>query len=134
MTESQRLQVRVFQDLEELSRAAAELFTALSKKSIASRGRFVVALSGGSTPHLLYSLLGLPWYRDVIDWSRMNIFWTDERSVPNCRSNQLLKQLKIFSITSFSKYREIISEALFSKSVVKVKRCDGTPRSKAAGA
>ena len=81
MTEIQRLQVRVFQDLEELSRVAAELITVLSKKSIVSRGRFVVALSGGSTPHRLYSLLGSPLYRDVIDWSRVYIFWTDERCV-----------------------------------------------------
>ena len=83
MTERQRLQVRVFQDLEELSRVAAELFFALSKKSIATRGRFVVALSGGSTPHRLYSLLGSPWYRNNIDWSRVYLFWTDERCVPN---------------------------------------------------
>ncbi|HUI68111.1 MAG TPA: 6-phosphogluconolactonase [Nitrospirota bacterium] len=82
MTEKQRLQVRVFKDLEELSRVAAELFTAISKKSIASHGGVVVALSGGSTPHQLYSLLGSPRYRDVIDWSRMHIFWADERCVP----------------------------------------------------
>jgi 6-phosphogluconolactonase len=82
VTKIQRLQVRVFQDLEELSRVAAELITELSKKSIASRGRFVIALSGGSTPQRLYSLLGSPLYRDVIDWSRMYIFWTDERCVP----------------------------------------------------
>jgi 6-phosphogluconolactonase len=82
VTGNQGLQVLVFQDLEELSRAAAELFTALSKKSIASRGRFVVALSGGSTPHRFYSLLGSPSYRNVIDWSRVYIFWTDERCVP----------------------------------------------------
>ena len=65
-----------------MSRVAAELFAMLSKKSIASRGRFVVALSGGSTPHRLYSLLGSPWYRNNIDWSRVYIFWTDERCVP----------------------------------------------------
>jgi 6-phosphogluconolactonase len=82
VTERQRLQVRVFQDLEELSRGAAESFAALSKKSLASRNRFVVALSGGLTPHRLYSLLGSPQYRDVIDWSRIYIFWTDERCVP----------------------------------------------------
>ncbi len=82
MTGSQRLQVRMFQDLEEMSRVAAELFAMLSKKSIASRGRFVVALSGGSTPHRLYSLLGSPWYRNNIDWPRVYIFWTDERCVP----------------------------------------------------
>lgn len=82
MTGSQRLPVRVFQDLEEMSHAAAELFATFSKKSIASHGRFVVALSGGSTPHRLYSLLGSPWYRNNIDWSRVYIFWTDERCVP----------------------------------------------------
>lgn len=65
-----------------MSRVAAELFATLSKKRIASRGRFVVALSGGSTPHRLYSLLGSPWYRSNIDWSRVYIFWTDERCVP----------------------------------------------------
>ncbi len=85
MTGSQRLQVRVFHDLEEMSRVAAELFATLSKKSIASRRRFVVALSGGSTPHRLYSLLGSPWYRNKIDWSRVYIFWTDERCVPKDR-------------------------------------------------
>jgi 6-phosphogluconolactonase len=82
VTGSPRFQVRVFQDLEEMSRVSAELFATLSKKSIASHGRFVVALSGGSTPHRLYSLLGSPWYRNDIDWSRVYIFWTDERCVP----------------------------------------------------
>jgi 6-phosphogluconolactonase len=79
---SQRLQVRVFHDLIELSHAAAELIASLSYKCIASHGRFVVALSGGSTPHLLYSLLGSPWYQNNIDWSRVYIFWADERCVP----------------------------------------------------
>jgi 6-phosphogluconolactonase len=71
----------VFQDLEEMSRVGAELFATLSKRSIASHGRFVVALSGGSTPHRFYSLLGSPWYRNNIDWSRVYIFWADERCV-----------------------------------------------------
>jgi 6-phosphogluconolactonase len=92
LTGIQGVQARVFQDLEELSRVAAELFTTLSKESIASRGRFVVALSGGSTPDRLYSLLGSPWYRKDIDWSRVYIFWTDERCVPkdNPESNYRL--------------------------------------------
>jgi 6-phosphogluconolactonase len=75
----------VFQDLETLSRAAAEFFKTLAQESIVAHGRFAVALSGGSTPRRLYSLLGSPLYRDAIDWSRMHIFWADERCVPQDR-------------------------------------------------
>jgi len=82
VTAGQRLQVSVFQDMEELSRGAADIFVTLSKTNITSRGRFVVALSGGSTPRRLYSLLGSPWYRNEIDWSRVHVFWADERCVP----------------------------------------------------
>ncbi len=79
------VQVRVFQDQEELSRAAAEFFKTLAKETIAAHGRFTAALSGGSTPQRFYSLLGSPSYRDTIDWSRMHVFWADERCVPQDR-------------------------------------------------
>ncbi len=76
------VQVRVFQDLEDLSLAAAEYFIHLAKRISASRQRFAVALSGGSTPQRLYSLLGEPMYRDAVEWSRVHVFWADERCVP----------------------------------------------------
>jgi 6-phosphogluconolactonase len=75
-------QVRVFPDPEALGRAAAEFFVALSKKTIASQGRCTVALSGGSTPHRLYTLLGSPPHRNDIDWKQVHVFWADERCVP----------------------------------------------------
>ncbi len=82
MTGGTRPQVRVFPDPEALSRAAAEFFVALSKKTIASQGRFIVALSGGSTPRRLYTLLGSLPYRNDIGWKQVHVFWADERCVP----------------------------------------------------
>ena len=54
----------------------------LSADSIAARGRFTVALAGGSTPAALYRLLASPPFADGIDWSRWHVFWGDERCVP----------------------------------------------------
>ena len=81
--------IQVFHDLEILSRAAAELFVALSKNTIAAQGRFTVALSGGATPRYLYTLLGSPPCRESIDWKHVHVFWADERCVPadHCESN-----------------------------------------------
>ena len=70
--------VRIFKDADELSRAAADLFVTLAVQSIRERGRFLVALSGGSTPMALYRLLA----REPIDWTRIHVFWGDERLVP----------------------------------------------------
>jgi 6-phosphogluconolactonase len=52
---------------EELAQKAAEQFVALAGAAIARSGRFTVALSGGSTPRALYSLLGSAEYRERID-------------------------------------------------------------------
>jgi 6-phosphogluconolactonase len=74
--------IKIFADAEAVSRAAADEFVRCAKESIAARGRFTVALSGGSTPKRLYQLLADPPFRDQIDWSKIEFFWGDERSVP----------------------------------------------------
>lgn len=74
--------VRVFQDLEVLSRAAAELFTTRAKRCVAAEGRFAVALSGGATPRGLYALLGSTPFRENIEWKHTHVFWADERCIP----------------------------------------------------
>jgi 6-phosphogluconolactonase len=48
---------------------------------VVARGKFTVALSGGSTPKRLYQILSEAPHRDTIDWSKVEIFWGDERSV-----------------------------------------------------
>ncbi len=77
------VRISVFDDLQSLSHGAAELFLSLSCTAIAAKGRFAVALSGGTTPRLLYTLLGSPPYLNTIDWRRVHLFWADERCVPS---------------------------------------------------
>jgi 6-phosphogluconolactonase len=73
--------VRIFKGLEDLSVAAAELFVKQAAQSIAERDRFLVALNGGSTPNRLFELLATD-FREKVDWSRVHVFWGDERCVP----------------------------------------------------
>lgn len=64
----------------DLFHAAAEEFVRIGKAAIAARGRFTVALSGGSTPKSLYSLLAAKYA--AFDWARTFLFLGDERHVP----------------------------------------------------
>src|SRR5207302_5142216 len=74
--------IRLFPDAEAVSRAAAEEFVRCANEAVAARGRFTVALSGGSTPRRLYQVLADEPLRTRVDWARVHIFWGDERSVP----------------------------------------------------
>src|SRR5512141_2545016 len=73
--------VVICQGADDLCRQAAAEFVRLAKKSQRDRGRFAGALSGGSTPRALYSLLASPEYRDEIFWPQVHLFWGDERCV-----------------------------------------------------
>jgi len=72
----------ICQDSTSLARAAAERFVTLAQGAIAARGRFDVALAGGGTPRTTYKLLATPELAGQVDWSRVHVFWGDERSVP----------------------------------------------------
>lgn len=61
---------------------AANQVAALAELALAERGRFLLVLSGGSTPSALYTLLATPHYASRIDWARIHVFWGDERMVP----------------------------------------------------
>jgi len=74
-------EVRSFADLESLSEAAAAEIVAIAQASVAARGRFTIALAGGSTPRRTYELLA-ERYRDAIDWRHTEIVFGDERYVP----------------------------------------------------
>jgi 6-phosphogluconolactonase len=75
-------EVEFFPDKRELVRAEAERVVTLAEDAIRARGRCLVALSGGSTPRPLYELLAAPHIATQIDWSRVHLFWGDERCVP----------------------------------------------------
>src|SRR6266496_1660518 len=76
------MQISIYPDTNTLSREAAQFIVRLANEAIVTHGRFTIALSGGSTPKVLYSLLGDEPYRSQIDWAKVDIFWSDERCVP----------------------------------------------------
>ena len=76
------IEIQRVADEEALSRAGAGLFVRLARKAIADHGRFIVALSGGSTPRRLLERLTGPPLGDQVAWDRIEFFWGDERAVP----------------------------------------------------
>jgi len=74
------LSLVVFETPEELAEAAAQDFVARAEGAINGRGRFAVVLAGGSTPESTYKALSRD-YADRLDWSKVHIFFGDERTV-----------------------------------------------------
>ncbi len=75
-------QIIVCADAAEVARRAAERFIELAREGVIARGRFSVALAGGSTPKKLYELLASDEYQERIEWPKAHIFFGDERCVP----------------------------------------------------
>lgn len=75
--------VDVFPDIHALTAAAAEHFATLATRAVEDHGTFAVALSGGSTPKVLYHLMATdPEIRAKIPWPKIHFFFGDERHVP----------------------------------------------------
>ena len=78
---SSSVEIRTLNTPQELFGAAAELVASAANEAVAERGRFSIALSGGSTPKSLYTLLATN-ARTSLPWDRMFFFFGDERHVP----------------------------------------------------
>ncbi len=76
-----KLEIEIFPTGEEVVEKAARLFVEIARESIAQRGRFLVALSGGTTPRDLHRKLASDEFRSQIDWTKTHIFFGDERAV-----------------------------------------------------
>lgn len=76
------MDITVFEDLDTLYKKAADTFVELAGKSIAKKDRFAVALSGGSSPKAIFSLLATGEYSQQVEWNKVYFFWVDERWVP----------------------------------------------------
>ena len=74
------MNVEVLADAEALAQAATAHFYATARDCVEKTGRFTVALTGGSTPERIYQMMAQ--HADRIDWSKVQIFWGDERCVP----------------------------------------------------
>jgi 6-phosphogluconolactonase len=71
-------EIRILHTPQDLFQAAASEFSALTAAAIGDHGKFAVALSGGSTPKSLYSVLA----KAALPWEKIFFFWGDERHVP----------------------------------------------------
>ena len=93
------MHIAIYPDIDTLSQQAAQYVVRTASESIAARGRFTIALSGGTTPRKLYTLLGSEPYNSQIDWQQVHIFWGDERCVPpdNPDSNYYMAQEVLLS-------------------------------------
>ena len=75
-------EIRIVENPDELAHAAADEFEQLANEAVKNQGSFNVALSGGSTPKAMFDLLSKEPYKDTIPWSKIHLFWGDERHVP----------------------------------------------------
>ena len=74
--------IHIFPDPQELATRAADFFLEYGTRAIAASNRFLIALSGGSTPKMLYSMLASPDRARRLDWSKVQFLFGDERCVP----------------------------------------------------
>lgn len=73
---------KIYSDLDTLLTATADTVSVQAARAIEDHGRFTIALAGGSTPQPLYAMLTREPYVSMIDWSKVYIFFGDERCVP----------------------------------------------------
>jgi 6-phosphogluconolactonase len=76
------MELHIYKDPAEVSKQLAEWITQQIETALQHTDRFTWVVTGGNSPKLLYELLAGPDYRDRIDWSKLHIFWGDERAVP----------------------------------------------------
>jgi 6-phosphogluconolactonase len=75
-------ELRILENSEELAREAADFAAWAGEQAVGNAGVFRLALSGGSTPKALYTLLAGPGFSRRFDWQRAAVFFGDERCVP----------------------------------------------------
>ncbi|MFT3937148.1 MAG: 6-phosphogluconolactonase [Chitinophagaceae bacterium] len=76
------MELHIYKDNNELSVEVAKWMTDYIAATLQKKDRFTLVLSGGGTPQKLNTLLAASPYKEKIDWSKLHIFWGDERFVP----------------------------------------------------
>jgi len=108
--------IHIFETPEQTARAVADLILDMAKEKNKHSLPFNVALSGGSTPKLLFNILAEE-YAQSIPWHFVRLFWVDERCVPptHPESNfgmtyeSLLKQVPVHNSNVFRMLGEVNS-------------------------
>jgi 6-phosphogluconolactonase len=83
VAQSAKFNVQVVEDADALSRAAAAAIIGQITETLQEKEFSAIALSGGSTPKLLFTLLASDAsFREQMEWDKIHFFWGDERHVP----------------------------------------------------
>jgi 6-phosphogluconolactonase len=101
-----------------LAKEAAEIFVVSAKRSVDKRGRFAVAISGGSTPRRMHKMLAREPYIQNIPWGKTHIFWVDERCVPQDSHESNYGRAK----------RDFINEVPISQKQIHRITCESSPQ------
>jgi len=73
--------VKVLADADAVSRECLQQFISAAENAVKSRGIFHFAISGGHTPKEFFELLASEPQVKSLEWSKMHVFWVDERYV-----------------------------------------------------
>lgn len=108
------MEFKVFSTPADVARAAAEHIAKESWEAVSRTRGWCVALSGGSTPKLLYQLLANPNepFREQIPWRFSNFFFSDERNVPpnHPESNYRMAYEAMFACAPKTTIYRVLSE------------------------
>jgi 6-phosphogluconolactonase len=93
-----QIEVRRLTTPQDLFQAAADEVVHAATVAISQRGRFTLALSGGSTPRSLFTLIAAN-ASSALPWEQVFFFWGDERHVPpeDAESNFRMAQETLLS-------------------------------------
>src|SRR6187401_2032338 len=84
------MDIEVFPDVESVALRAAAFVAAEARAACAARGRFVLAVSGGTTPWLMLRALS----GEHVPWGGVHIVQVDERVAPEGDPDRNLKHLR----------------------------------------
>ncbi len=101
------MEIRILEDKNAVAKAFASHFANIVRDQLS----FNVALSGGSTPKVIFDLLA-DKYADTIDWSMIHFYWGDERCVPPTDDQSNYKMTKVHLLSKIDIPKDNIHRVL----------------------
>src|SRR5262249_23209664 len=84
------MKLEIFENADSVAQGAAAMIAAEARSAIATRGRFVLAVSGGHTPWIMLRTLA----QEDIPWAGVHVCQVDERVAPNGHPDRNLTHLR----------------------------------------
>jgi 6-phosphogluconolactonase len=108
-------QLHLTQDARHLANETAAFIRSRIGETLKTRPRFSLVLAGGNTPRLTYQSLASSGGR--LDWSRVDVFWGDERCVPHDHPESNFRMA----------YEALLSRVPIPEQNIHPMACDPTP-------